>query len=116
MLNAKGLTISEQIRPKEGYVLWEPSEQREVEVIRRIFGMRTKQRYEYTKIAKVLNADRAPCPQRGKWMNKDQKWSSATVGAIIKNPTDMGARVYNRLRKRGIGKFAPRYWVKDHGE
>lgn len=116
MLNEKGLPISEQIRPKEEYVVWEPGEQHEVEVVKRIFEMRTKQRYGYTKIAKILNADRTPCPQRGKWMNKDQKWSSATVGAIIKNPTYMGARAYNRLRKRGIGKFAPRYWVKDHSE
>ncbi len=46
-------------------------------------------------------------------MNLDQKWSCGTVASIIKNPTYRGARVYNRLKKKGIGKFAPRFWVKD---
>ncbi len=113
MLNEKGLPISEQIRPKEEYVVWEPGDPNEMEVVRRIFDLGLRYKYGYVKIAKLLNSDGISCPRRGKWQNKDQKWSGGTVGAIIRNPTYMGARVYNRLKKRGIGKFAPRYWVKD---
>ena len=116
MLNDKGLPISEQIRPKEEYVVWEPGDPHESEIVRRIFELRVRYKYGYVKIAKLFNSEGIPCPQRGKWQRRDQKWSGATVGTIIRNPTYMGARVYNRLKKRGIGKFAPRYWVKDKAQ
>ena len=38
------------------------------------------------------------------------------IRSIVKNPTYKGARAYNRLKKTGIGMFAPRYWVKDPDE
>ncbi len=115
-LNEKGLPISEQIRPKEEYVVWEPGDPKEIEVVRRIFELRMSHKYGYGKIAKLLNSENISCPKRGKWQRWDQKWSGATIGAIVRNPTYMGARVYNRLKKRGIGKFAQRYWVKDSSQ
>ena len=53
------------------------------------------------------------CPRRGRWRNIDSKWSASTVGEIIRNLSYTGARVYNRNKRRGIGKFAPRYKQTD---
>lgn len=113
IVNEKGLQISEQIRPKEEYVVWDLGDPKEIAVVKRIFELRTQFGYGYTKIAKQLNAEGVACPQRGRWANKNQLWSAASVGAIIRNPAYRGARAYDRLKKRGIGKFAQRYWVQD---
>jgi site-specific DNA recombinase len=112
-LNAKGYAISEQIRPKEEYTVWELGDEAERTVVKRIYEMRTQYGYGYTKIANVLNAEGIPCPKRGRWMNKDQKWSQGTIGTIIRNPVYKGAMAYNRLKKKGIGKYAQRFWEKD---
>ena len=47
-------------------------------------------------IAKELNDRGVPCPRRGKWRNRDQKWSSGTIKSILENPAYYGARAYNR--------------------
>ena len=47
-------------------------------------------------IARMLNERSVPCPKRGRWRNKDRKWSSITIKTIIENPAYYGARAYNR--------------------
>ncbi|MBI3786918.1 MAG: recombinase family protein [Ignavibacteriales bacterium] len=116
ILNEKSLPRSEQIRPKEEFVIWEPGDAVEVEVIKRIFDMRVRYGYGYVKIAKNLNSEGITCPRRGKWSNKNQKWSGGTICAIVRNPAYRGARAYDRLKKRGIGKYAQRFWVRDSSQ
>jgi hypothetical protein len=68
----------------------------EVNTVKRIFEMKTDG-LGYVKIADMLNAEQIPCPKRGRWRNKDQKWSGVTVLGIIQNPAYTGDRIYNRL-------------------
>jgi site-specific DNA recombinase len=113
LLNEKGLPMFEQRKPKEEYVLWELGEPVEVETVRRIFDWSANQGFGYTKIAKLLNSMNIECPRRGRWRNIDSKWSASTVGEIVRNLSYTGARVYNRNKRRGIGKFAQRYKQTD---
>jgi hypothetical protein len=56
-----------------------------------------------------------PCPRRGKWRNKDQKWSSGTIRSIVQNPTYCGTRAYNRFPKNKLSGL-PRGKRNDQGE
>ena len=76
-------------------VKWTPGEQKEMEVIRRIFRERAKGK-ACVLIAKGLNDSRIPSPQRGRWRTRDQKWSAVTILTMIQNPAYYGARAYNR--------------------
>src|ERR1051326_1050688 len=67
----------------------------EVEVVQRIFELKVKG-LGYVRICDVLNADKIPPPKRGRWKNRDQKWSQGTVMTILGNPSYYGCRVYNR--------------------
>ena len=116
VLNSKGLPVYEQIRPKEEHTVWEPGYPSEIKVIKRIFDMRARLKYGYRKIASVLNEEGVPCPQSGKWQSREHKWASGTIGCIIRNPAYRGARVYDRLKKIGIGKAAKRYYVTDQSK
>lgn len=80
---------------KQEKVRWGLGATDEVEIVRRIFEER-KTGKGYTSIAIGLNRDKIPCPRRGRWRNKDQKWSGVTIKSILDNPTYYGARVYNR--------------------
>jgi site-specific DNA recombinase len=113
VINSKGLPVYEQIRPKEEHTVWEPGEVNEINVIKRIFDLKSRLKYGYRKIASVLNEEGVPCPQSGKWQSREHKWASGTIGCIIRNPAYRGARVYDRLKKNGIGKAAKRYYVAD---
>jgi site-specific DNA recombinase len=116
ILNDRGRIIMEQIRPKEEVAVWEPGDPEEIAVVRMLFEYRVKFGYGTSKIAKILNENAIPCPKRGRWCNVDRKWSSGTVRAILMNPTYIGARVYDRQKKKGIGKYSPRYWVTDRAQ
>lgn len=113
LLNDKGLPMFEQRKPKEEYVIWELGDPKEVETVRQIFDWKVNKGFGYTKIAKLLNSLNVECPRRGRWRNIDSKWSASTVRDVIYNLSYTGARVYNRLKRHGIGKFAARYKQKD---
>ena len=76
-------------------VFWIPGDQSEIETVRIIFDLRIKG-MSCALIAELLNSRRVPCPRRGRWRNKDQKWSAITIKNIIENPAYYGARAYNR--------------------
>ena len=113
LLNDKGLPMFEQRKPKEEHVVWELGDPAEVEIVRMIFDWKVTKGYGYTKIAKLLNSRSIACPRRGRWRNIDSKWSASSIRDVIYNLSYTGARVYNRLKRHGIGKFAARYKQKD---
>lgn len=76
-------------------VKWALGEEREQDIVRRIFADRLEKK-PYVTIAANLNRLGIPCPKRGRWRNLDQKWSGVTVKAILENPAYYGARVYNK--------------------
>lgn len=82
--------------PRQEKVVWELGTKEEVETVMRIFELRA-QGLGYVMIADILNSDGVPCPKRGRWKNKDQKWSGVTISGILANPSYTGARIYNRL-------------------
>ncbi len=76
-------------------VVWVLGEEHETEIVRFIFDERMKGN-GYTYLAVLLNQKGVSCPRRGRWRNKDQKWSGITIKGIIENPAYYGARAYNR--------------------
>jgi site-specific DNA recombinase len=76
-------------------VQWGLGNPDEGEVVKTIYLERLRGT-AYVIIAERLNARKIPCPQRGRWRNKDQKWSGITVKTILENPAYYGARAYNR--------------------
>ncbi|MBI1804044.1 MAG: recombinase family protein [Ignavibacteria bacterium] len=76
-------------------VCWALGDPEEINVVKMIFQMRHNGVSLFL-ITKSLNDRSIPCPKRGRWRNKDQKWSTVTVRTILENPTYYGARVYNR--------------------
>ncbi len=86
---------------KQEKVVWELGKDDEVETVRFIFSERAKG-CSYLLIAKMLNDKKVPCARRGKWRNKDQKWSNGTIKSIIENPAYYGARAYNRYSSSKI--------------
>lgn len=82
-------------------VKWTIGDALEVKVVRNIFEQRVKGS-GYILIVEDLNRKKVKCPQRGRWRNKDQKWSIVTVKTIIENPVYYGARVYNRVSMSSI--------------
>ena len=69
----------------------------EAVVVRRIFGL-CADGHGYSRIAKLLNAERAPAPrpQQG----RPSGWSPSTVHEILKRPIYRGELIWNRTRKR----------------
>ena len=76
-------------------VSWKIGKPEEVETIRYIFEERAKGA-GYIIIVESLNRRNISCQKRGRWKNRDQKWSTVTVKTILENPTYYGARIYNR--------------------
>jgi DNA invertase Pin-like site-specific DNA recombinase len=85
----------------EEKVKWMLGEPDEVGIVRRIFELRADGR-SYTGIAKTLNAEGVPCPKRGRWRNRDQKWSNPTIKYILENPAYCGTWVFNRISNSRI--------------
>ena len=113
VLNAKGLLMFEQIRPKEEYTVHEIGDSAEVEIVKKMFQWKAQEGYGYSKIAKKLNAEGCPCPKRGRWNQSDRKWSVGAVRYILANPAYKGIDRYGRLKKEGIGKSAKRFIEED---
>ena len=76
-------------------VTWEVGDPLEVETVKRIFQRRMAG-IAYVLIAKELNDEGIACPKRGRWRNKDQRWSSVTIKSILENQAYYGARAYNK--------------------
>ena len=81
--------------PGQEKVFWVPGDQSEIDVVRFIFRERSRST-GIAMIARILNERSISCPKRGRWRNKDQKWSSITIKSIIENPAYYGARAYNK--------------------
>ena len=79
----------------EEKVVWGLGDPDEVNTVKVIFQRKIHGIFEVL-IAKELNDKNIPCPQRGRWRNKNQRWSAGTIRSIIENPSYYGARVYNR--------------------
>lgn len=80
---------------KQEKVTWVPGDPDEIENVRLIFQQRASG-LAYVIIAKGLNDRAMPCARRGKWRNRDQKWSAGTIKSMLENPAYYGARAYNR--------------------
>ncbi len=89
------LTPGSRSVPRQEKVVWDLGEPIEVETVRRIFEMKSKG-YGQVAIANRLNEEGIPCPKRGRWRNKDQRWAGVTVHDILRNQAYIGERVYNR--------------------
>lgn len=116
------LLPGEHRRKGEEKVIWELGDEAEVKTVQRIFRMKASG-HGYRSIAEQLNAEKIPCPKRGRWRNKNQLWSMITVQNMITNPSYCGDRVYNRhpLSKKTkgesnvLGKTKDR-WISDKQE
>lgn len=82
-------------------VIWRIGLPAEVAIVRYIFEQRAKAS-GYIVIVEALNRKNIPCPRRGRWKNRDQKWGIVTVKTILENPVYYGARAYNRASMSSI--------------
>jgi DNA invertase Pin-like site-specific DNA recombinase len=103
-LKTKGrrdLDEGDWIVKKQEKTLWIPGDPAEVKIVKHIFERRVAG-ISLVAIAKDLNDREVPCARRGRWKNRDQKWSSGTIKSIIENPAYYGARVYGRFSSSKI--------------
>lgn len=89
------LKVGEWCIPGQEKVTWALGQSEEIKVIQFIFEKRADGMAAVL-IAKALNDRGVSCSKRGRWRNKDQKWSGVTIDAIVKNPAYYGARRYNQ--------------------
>lgn len=82
--------------PKAEKAVWELGDPNEVSTVQRIFDLKVSG-LGYVAIADTLNGEGIPCPKRGRWRNRDQRWSGGTIISILQNRTYLGERIYNRL-------------------
>jgi len=97
----RDLPVGVHRRKGEEVVRLEVGDGSEAEVVRRIFEMKGTG-VGFKTIANTLNSEGVQCPRRGKWRDKNQKWSCGTIRSIIQNPVYYGARVYNRFPKNKL--------------
>ncbi len=98
---------------KQEKVVWALGDPAEVKTVKSIFEDRIKGG-SILSIVKKLNDRGIPCARRGKWKNKDQKWSNGTVKSIIENPAYCGIRVYGRYSSSKIRAQAAGWTSKAH--
>ncbi|HWP81081.1 MAG TPA: recombinase family protein, partial [Bacteroidota bacterium] len=107
------LKPGEWIRGNQEKVVWDLGDPAEVEIVKRIFELKASGR-GYVMVADRLNREGVPCPKRGRWRNKDQKWCQGSIRAIVTNMAYCGVRVYNKHpqshMKLGTTK---RRWIND---
>ena len=87
----------------------------EVKTVNRIFTLRFEG-LGYRAIANTLNHNNVPCPKRGRWKNRDQKWSSNTINTILSNPTYAGLRIFNRHPQSHLSGRSKEVWINDKSE
>ena len=110
------LKTGEWIRNNQEKVRWQLGDQGEIEVVKRIFQLKVSG-LGYVMIAHTLNKEGIPCPKRGRWRNKDQKWCQGTIRTIITNLVYCGMRVYNKHPQSHLrlGALKQR-WINDEKE
>lgn len=96
-------------------VVFDLGDPAEVQTVRKIFELRS-QGLGYKRIATVLNSENIPCPKRGRWKNKDQKWSTGTIYTLITNPTYTGSRVFNRHPQSHLSGVDKEAWLNQPNE
>lgn len=84
----------------------------EISIAKRIFDLRLEG-LGYRAIANILNKEKVPCPKRGRWRNKDQKWSHNTINSILSNPIYTGAMVFNRHPQSHLSGPNKEAWRND---
>lgn len=93
-------------------VLFDLGDPSEVLTVKRIFNLKL-QGLGCRKIADILNSEGVPCPKRGRWKNKDQKWSETTLRTIITNPAYAGKRIFNRHPQSHLSGPSKEVWFND---
>lgn len=122
---ARALSAGEWSISGQEKVRWGLGKIGEIKTVQYIYERRAEGAACLT-IARELNQKGVPCPKRGRWRNKDQKWSQITIKTIIENPSYYGARIYNRnsmskiiaqRRARNMKhKFRYPHWRNDPSE
>ncbi|MGB8658578.1 MAG: recombinase family protein [Candidatus Zixiibacteriota bacterium] len=103
----KVLEDGERKYEKEQRVILTPGDKREIEVVRRIFEMRTKGE-SILSIANTLNRDGISSPDHNKPRRKTNhpgKWCVNTVWRILANPVYKGDLLYNRTARGNWVKY-----------
>ena len=113
---ARPLKTGEWIRNNQEKVRWELGDPAEIAVVKRMFQLKVSG-LGYVMIADTLNKEGIPCPKRGRWRNKDQKWCQGTIRTIITNLAYCGVRVYNKHPQSHLrlGALKQR-WINDEKE
>ena len=96
-------------------VIFAPGSSNEIGIVKRIFNLRLEG-YGYRKIANTLNNENVPCPKRGRWRNKNQRWSHNTINAILSNPIYTGVMVFNRHPQSHLSGPSKRAWWNEEKE
>jgi DNA invertase Pin-like site-specific DNA recombinase/5-bromo-4-chloroindolyl phosphate hydrolysis protein len=99
----------------EEKVLLDLGSAEEVTIVNKIFELRLHG-MGYRAIANILNKEEIPCPRRGRWKNRDQKWSVGTILSIATNPTYVGVRVFNRHPQSHLSGPGKKAWFSDPDE
>jgi len=105
----RDLAPGEHITEDEKAV-WALGDPEEVEIVKRMFECKIKG-MGYVPIADMLNGENIPPPKRGRWRNKNQRWSGISVRTILANPTYYGVRVYNRFPQSHISGPEKKTWL-----
>lgn len=119
-INKSNNLISRDLQPgqrshDDEKVIFEPGELSEIEIVKKIFDLKLNG-LGYKRIATILNEENVPCPKRGRWKNKDQKWSANTLNTIISNPIYTGTRIFNRHPQSHLSGNSKEKWFNDKSE
>ena len=96
-------------------VILAPGSPNEILIVKKIFNLRLDG-YGYRNIANTLNNENIPCPKRGRWRNKNQRWSHNTINAILSNQIYTGAMVFNRHPQSHLSGPSKRAWWNEEKE
>lgn len=111
--NLRVLKPGSWIRGNEEKVVWALGDPAEIEVVKRMFELKASG-LGYVLIADTLNKEGIPCPRRGRWRNKDQKWNQGTIRTIITNKAYLGIRVYNKHPQSHMSLGPNKHqWIND---
>lgn len=110
--NTRILKEGEWSRSNEEKVVWTLGDPLEIATVQRIFEMKSRG-FGLVTIADLLNSEEVPCPKRGRWRSKDQKWCQGTIRSIITNEAYYGARVYNKHPQSHMTLASKERWIND---
>lgn len=93
-------------------VLFDLGDPFEVHIVKKIFNLKLGG-FGYKAIANLLNTEGVPSAKRGRWKNKDQKWSASTIRSIITNETYTGKRIFNKHNESRLASPSKERWLND---